>query len=121
MGILKSTYIINDNSSEAINRQNSIISELKETIEKQNNIANKTRNRANISLSEYENLKKDLEKSKNILNLYENFYHNLGKKLKMDPHKLLDLDLVDIKIFRNPVTLKTIIDIEFEMKTICLK
>lgn len=114
MGLLRDKYYISttkiDTSRIAreMERKNDIE-------EEQNEILNKTRDRVDISLNEYENLKEELKNIKELLGTYQNFINDLGIKIQADPNRLLDYKLVKSEIERNPMTMSNYLYLVFEI------
>lgn len=90
MGIFKDTYIINQMDTSSINanisKHNRIIKESHE-----NDI--KARDRVDIQLSEYTEMKDKIKKQDTIINSYETLYKKLAEKLKIDLNELLNCEI----------------------------
>lgn len=113
MGLLRSTYITNKIDTSGIEYQMKRKNDIQE---RQNIVLNNQRNRVDISLTEYECLKRELENSKNMLEVYQKFYNDLGKKIKVNPEALLKYKLVHNEVERshlkNTYELRLIFEIE---------
>lgn len=100
MGLLRDTYIINQKTDTSI-----IEAQLRkhnDIQEEQNKIVNNTRDRVNISLKEYEELKEDLYRTKQLLNSYEEFVRDLAKGIKHSPEILLKAKVIKSEMERVP-------------------
>ncbi len=113
MGILRDTYIINKNDN------TSLINELKRKNDIEQEyllLSEQTKDRVNISLSEYENLKNKLKNTIDSLNCYENFIDDLSKKLMIVPELLLKSNIIENKVRRNVLTMKDELYVIFELE-----
>ena len=97
MGLLRDTYIINKTDTSGIEHQMRRKNDIEE---KQNAILNITKDRVDISLNEYETLKNDLKETKELLNKYQSFIHDLSKSIKQNPEILLNSKVVKSELER---------------------
>ena len=114
MGLLRNKYYINTTNidttkiAEEMERKNDIE-------EKQNEILNKTRDRVDVSLNEYENIKKELKDTKGLLESYQNFINDLAIKIQANPESLLKYKLVKSETERKPMTMSNYLYLVFEI------
>lgn len=115
MGILKDTYIVNHIDTTPMYARNIILNEqnkiLKENAEKDI----KARDRVNITLEEYERLKKENKDIKELLNIYQEFYTKFGKMLHLEPKKILNSKLVKVERRNSMESLNDLLHIVFEI------
>lgn len=113
MSILKDTYNITNYKVDT-NSLASQISKYNDILEKQNTIENETKDRVDISLKEYESLKKKLNKIEDELNIYKYFVKTLADGLNLNPKVLLNCKLIDCRISKIPMINKTDIEILYQ-------
>lgn len=99
MGILRDTYNITKVDMSGVEYQMKRKNDIQE---QQNKVINNTKDRVDISLKEYENLKKELELKTKKLNKYEEFVSDLANNIKIRPDVLLKGKAVDNYIERSP-------------------
>lgn len=114
MGLLRDKYYISTTNidtteiAKEMERKNDIE-------EKQNEILNKTRDRVDVSLNEYENIKKELKDTKELLGSYQNFINDLATKIQANPERLLQYKLVKSETERKPLTMSNYLYLVFEI------
>lgn len=114
MGLLRNKYYISTTNidttkiAKEMERKNDIE-------EKQNEILNKTRDRVDVSLNEYENIKKELKDTKELLESYQNFINSLATKIQVNPESLLQYKLVKSETERKPLTMSNYLYLVFEI------
>lgn len=98
MGIFKDTYIVNKIDTKRIeyelNRKNELLKE-------KNEIEKTTKNRVDISLNEYEKLKEENKNQKQLIEEYQKFITDLGKKIHIAPDALLKYKLIENDLSEN--------------------
>lgn len=115
MGILRNKYYISTTNIDTTEIAREM--ERKNDIEeKQNEILNKTRDRVDVSLYEYENIKKELKDTKELLESYERFINSLARKIQANPENLLQYKLVKSETERKPMTMSNYLYLIFEIK-----
>ena len=118
MGLLRDTYIINDNKGlkDAIRMSNYIAEEKfefeKGKFEKELEI----KNRVDIALTEYEKLKEELKTTKENLSYYRNFFNELVKSIKINPEVLLKSNIVKSEVERSYHSFNNYLHVIFELK-----
>lgn len=102
MGILKDTYNITNIDTSGIEFQ---IKRANDIEEKQNSIINNTKDRVDISLREYEELKNEIKAKTELLKQYDEFITDLAKSIKQSPSILLKGKVVKSEFERVPYSL----------------
>lgn len=102
MGILKDTYNITNITTSGIEYQMRRANDIEE---KQNSIINNTKDRVDISLREYEELKNEIKAKTELLKLYDEFITDLAKNIKQSPSILLKGKVVKSEFERVPYSL----------------
>lgn len=115
MGLLRDTYIINNDKSgqDAIAKQ---IEQKNEIAKEQLIFLKNSRDRVDISLQEYQKLKKDLQEANCIINEYQEFVHQLAKAVNGDPRILLKSKIVYNSFEKQPQFMNAILYIGFEIE-----
>jgi hypothetical protein len=83
---------------------------------RQNIVINNTRDRVDISLTEYEELKNELKSKTELLNKYNEFIIELAKNIKQSPEILLNGKVVKSKFERVPYTMSNNLYVIWEFK-----
>lgn len=115
MGILRDKYYVIENKIDTtridyeLKRKNDIQ-------EQQNVVINNTKDRVDISLREYENLKKELNVKTELLNKYDEFITKLAKNIKQSPEILLKGKVLKSEFERVPYTMSERLYIVWEFK-----
>jgi hypothetical protein len=113
MGLLKDTYNITKIDMSGIEYQ----MKRKNDIQKQQNIIiNNTKDRVDISLREYEDLKNELKSKTELLNKYDEFITELAKSIKLSPEILLKGKVVKSEFERVPYTMSHNLYVVWEYK-----
>ncbi len=86
MGLLRDTYNITKIDMSGIEYQMKRKNDIQE---QQNFVINDTKNRVDISLREYEDLKKELKAKTELLKKYDDFISNLAQNIQQSPEILL--------------------------------
>lgn len=102
MGLLKDTYNITKIDTSGIAYQMKRGNDIQE---QQNIIINNTKDRVDISLREYEDLKAELKSKTELLNKYDEFIIELAKSIKQSPEILLKGKVVKSEFERVPYTM----------------
>ena len=102
MGLLKDTYNITKIDMSGIEYQMKRKNDIQE---QQNIIINNTKDRVDISLREYEDLKNELKSKTELLNKYDEFITELAKSIKLSPEILLKGKVVKSEFERVPYTM----------------
>ena len=113
MGLLRDTYITNKIDTSGIEYQMKRKNDIQE---RQNIVLNNQRNRVDISLTEYECLKRELENSKNMLEVYQKCFQELGKHLRISPEVLLKAKVVKSEVERVQSSFSNYLHVIFELK-----
>lgn len=114
MGILRNTYIINKTELD-LSKFNRKIKDLNDTMKENSEKEIAARNRVDISLEEYESMKEEIKRLKEYNQHYGEFVTKLGVKLKRDPKILLEAELLDVEVQRNPERYNSILRVTFEV------
>lgn len=102
MGLLKDTYNITKIDMSGIEYQMKRKNEIQE---QQNIIINNTKDRVDISLRKYEDLKTELKSKTELLNKYDEFITELAKNIKQSPEILLKGKVIKSEFERVPYTM----------------
>lgn len=102
MGLLKDTYNITNIDTSGIESQMRRANDIEE---KQNSIINNTKDRVDISLREYEELRNEIKAKTGLLKQYEEFIIELAKSIKQNPYILLKGKVVKSEFERVPYSL----------------
>lgn len=118
MGLLKDTYIINDNSAlkDAMQMSNYIAVEQlkfeKGKLEKELEL----KDRVDIALNEYLKLQEELKSTKESLSYYRDFFNQLGRAVRINPEVLLKSKVVKTEVERSPMKMANNLYVIFELK-----
>jgi len=102
MGILKDTYNITKIDMSGVEYQMRRKNDIQE---QQNIVINNTKDRVDISLREYEELKNELKSKTELLNKYKEFISELAKSIKQSPEILLKGKVIKSEFERVPYTM----------------
>lgn len=83
--------------------------------EKYNALELKARDRVDITLEEYSQMKKNIANMSEELRYYSNFINELSIKIKLDPQILLNAEIKEVETMRSPLSYKTSLGIIFEL------
>lgn len=115
MGLLRNKYYVIENKIDTsgieyqMKRKNDIQ-------EQQNVVINNTKDRVDISLREYEDLKNEIKAKTELLNKYDEFITELSKNIKQSPEILLKGKVLKSEFERVPYNMSNILYVVWEFK-----
>ncbi len=115
MGLLRNKYYVIENKIDTssieyqMKRKNDIQ-------EQQNVVINNTKDRVDISLREYEDLKNELKAKTELLNKYDAFITELAKNIKQSPEILLKGKVLKSEFERVPYNMSNNLYVVWEFK-----
>jgi len=118
MGLLKDTYNITKVDMSGVEYQMKRKNDIQE---QQNIVINNTKDRVDISLREYEDLKNELKSKTELLNKYDEFIIELAKNIKQSPEILLKGKVVKSEFERVPYTMSERLYVVWEFEDRDLK
>lgn len=120
MGILKDTYNITKIDMSGVEYQMKRKNDIQEH---QNIVINNTKDRVDISLREYEELKNELKEKTELLKKYDEFISELAINIKQSPEILLKGKVVKSGFEKKPYTMNYNLYIvwEFESRDLEIK